>query len=121
MIYGEIKIEIDDIIGNAFINSLERKEKRILEIKKIDQYAIKVVEQLNANGKKARLNLSREADEDFFHQYSHWFKRIQKDNKTIIVLEDNVTIMELYRKFATSLSIDLLSVFGNYQNVQVLF
>ena len=40
-------IEIDDLIGNAFIPYLEQTSKRILSLKKINEYGKKVIEYLN--------------------------------------------------------------------------
>ena len=121
MAYGTIIIEIGEIIGNAFISCLEQKRKRTLSFEKINEYSIKVVEQLNEKGERARLNLSREADEEFFYKYSKWFKRVTTENEIIIILDDSVTIMELFKEFSAYLSFEVLLVFKDPENTKVLF
>lgn len=115
-----IIIQVEEIIGNGFIHYLEKTGNRMLEMYKLDEYAIKVIEQLNTDEIEARLNVSREADDDFFYRYSNWFTRIRKENKMVVVLDENVTAIQLYQKFATSLSLNVLSAFENPTNIQVL-
>lgn len=120
MVYGEIIIEIDEIVGNAFISCLKKNGKRTLPFKRIDEFALKVVEQLNEKGKKARLQLSREADNEFFHRYSEWFKRAKTEDGLIVIVDDSVTIMKLFKQFSTNLSLEVLSVFEDPENTKVL-
>lgn len=120
MAYGTIIIEIDEIIGNAFISCLKQKGKRTVPFRKIDEYSIKVIDQLNEKGERARLRLSREADEEFFCKYSEWFKRVTTENELIIILDDSVTIMELFKKFSANLSLEVLSAFEDPENTKVL-
>ncbi len=115
-----IVIQIEEIIGNGFIHYLEKTGNRMLKMYKLEEYAIKVIEQLNTDEIKARLNVSREADDDFFYRYSNWFTRIKKENKMVVVLKEDVTTMQLYQEFATSLSLNVLSAFKNPTNIQVL-
>ncbi len=62
-----IVLEIEDFIASAFYTSVRRNGNRVFKFSKIDEYARKVVDNLNEKGTKARLNLSIEADEDFFY------------------------------------------------------
>ena len=47
-------IEIDDLVGNSFASYLEQTGNRILELRKIEQFGCKIVEQLESENKKAK-------------------------------------------------------------------
>lgn len=116
-----IVLEIEEFIGSAFINSIKKNGTRVLKFSKIDEYARKVVDSLNKEGIKARLNFSREADEDFFYRYSDWFTRTTIDNAIYVVLDKNVTIKDLYKKFLTCISTKVLVSLEDTENIKVLF
>lgn len=116
-----VVLEIEDFIGSAFCISIRKNGNRVLKFSKIDEYARKVVDSLNKKGKKARLNFSREADEDFFYRYSDWFIRTRIDNAIYIALDEKVTSMDLFKKFLTSISLEVLSSLEDKENTKVLF
>lgn len=116
-----IVLEIEEFMGSAFINSIKKNENRVLKFSKIDEYARKVVDGLNEKGKNARLNFSREADEEFFYRYSDWFTRTTMDNAIYVVLDKNVTINDLFKEFLTSISINVLTSLEDTENIKVLF
>lgn len=116
-----IVLEIEDFIGSAFYTSIRKNGNRVLKFSKIDEYARKVVDNLNEKGKKARLNFSTEADEEFFYKYSDWFIRTRIDNAIYIALDAKVTSMDLFKKFLTSISLEVLSSLEDEENTKVLF
>lgn len=116
-----IVLEIEEFMGSAFMNSIKKDENRVLKFSKIDEYACKVVDSLNKKGKKARLNFSREADEDFFYRYSDWFKRIRKEDGIYVVLYEDVTSMDLFKKFLASVSVEVILALEDRDNIKILF
>lgn len=117
----EIVLEIEEFMGSAFMNSIKKDGNRVLKFSKIDEYSCKVVDSLNKKGKKARLNFSREADEEFFYRYSDWFTRTTMDNAIYVVLDKNVTINDLFKEFLTSISMNVLASLEDKESIKVLF
>lgn len=115
-------IEIDDLIGNAFIPYLEQTGKRILSTRKINEFGKKVIEYLNERGEEACLRLSREATNNFFYEHNDLFKLIENEEENIVVLINNsITTTDLIHKFSGYLSLPVILAFRNSENTKVLF
>lgn len=115
-------IEIDDLIGNAFIPYLEQTSKRILSLKKINEYGKKVIEYLNKRGEHTCLRLSRDSTNSFFYEYSDLFKLIENEKENVVALvNNNVTTTDLVRKFSGYLSLPVIMAFRALENTKVLF
>lgn len=114
-----IHIQMDDLVGNAFISYLQETGKRRLTIQKIEDFAHSVVKDLNSSGTEVALELSRDETTKFFNYYSEWFSYLEKDN--VIVLRDDITVKQLIEEFSGCLSLDVLSAYRKYDNVKKLF
>lgn len=115
-------IEIDDLIGNAFISYLEKTGKRTLALRKINEFGLKVINYLNENGENACLRLSRDLTNSFFYEYSDLFKLVENGKEDIIVLVNNdITPNELIHRFSGYLSLPVLLAFRNSENTKILF
>lgn len=115
-------IEIDDLVGNAFISYLEKTGKRILSLKKINMFGTKVINYLNKNGEDACLRLSRDLTNSFFYEYSDLFKLVENEKEYVVVLvNDDITVTDLIHKFSGYLSLPVILAFTNSENTKVLF
>lgn len=116
-------IEIDDLVGNAFIPYLQQTGKRILSLKKINAFGEKVVKYLNEKEEKAAcLRLSRDRTNDFFYEYADLFKLVENGDENLVVLvNDDITATDLIHKFSGYLSLPVLLAFRNEENTKVLF
>ncbi len=115
-------IEIDDLIGNAFIPYLEKTGKRTLPLSKINEFGSKIVNYLNKNGENACLRLSRDITNIFFYEYSDLFKLVENGKEDVVVLVDNnITPNDLIHKFSGYLSLSVLLAFRNSENTKILF
>ena len=56
-----------------------------------------------------------------FYRYSDWFIRTRIDNAIYIALDVKVTSMDLFKKFLTSVSLEVLSSLEDKENTKVLF
>lgn len=113
-------IEIDDLVGNSFASYLEQTGNRILELRKIEQFGCKIVEQLESENKKACLRLSRDRTYQFFYEYSDWFTYTESNDKILVVLNKDVSVKDLIKKFSGYLSLDVLLAFRKPENINVL-
>lgn len=115
-----MRIEIDDIIGNAFVSYLQETGKRTLTNEKIKKFALSVVNYLCENGKYAYLDLSENLTNEFFCEYEDWFKSIEDENGRLVVLNNEITVEKLVTEFSEYLSLDVLLAFRNPENIKVL-
>lgn len=114
-------IEIDDLVGNAFIPYLEKTGSYILPMRKIDNYGKKVVDYLNMNGIQTCLRLSRDLTNEFFYRYSDLFNLDESGKENLVILKENITTKDLIEKFSGYLSLPVMLAFRNEENIKVLF
>lgn len=114
-------IEIDDLIGNAFIAYLSEIENSYLSLKKIENYGLAVVNSLKKTGEIFYLRLCRDLTDDFFY-YSEDFKKVDTLGETLVfITSTDVTKEFLIKKFCGYLSLDVLLAFRDPENTKVLF
>lgn len=111
-------IEIDDIVGQAFIVCLKKTGKRSLSLKKIDEYGAKVVMYLKCRGEKVRLALSREQSRNFFYNSKYF---IYNERTNIVELKPNITEDDLIKRFCGYIDYNILVAFRNEENIKALF
>lgn len=111
-------IDLEDLVGNAFVVYLQKTGKRSLSMQKIDYFADNVVKNLHSKGVNARLELLRNETIEFFNRYSEWFSYEEKDE--MILLKETVTVKDLIRKFSGYLGIEVLRSLRDEKNFQVL-
>ena len=116
-----IYIEIDDLVGNAFIPYLEKTGRHSLSLIKIDNYGKKVVDYLNKNGIRACLRVSRDLTNEFFYEYSDLFELDESGNENVVILKENITRRDLIRKFSIYLTVKVIVAFRKEENIKVLF
>ena len=111
-------IEIDDLVGNAFIAYLDLTGNRLLSMKKINEYANKVITDLIEQGEEACLRLSRDRTYKFFYDYSDWFTLVENRNENFVTLNSEISKEQLIMKFSGYLSIPVLVAFRNKKNIR---
>ena len=114
-------IEMEDLVANAFIELVEKKNKREILFSELDEYGAKVIEALNSNGvTDAVLVVSRESQLAMIEDYSDMFEGFEKDGAKGIRLLDNVEPIDLWRRFCASLSLKVLNAFKAQSTKDVL-
>lgn len=113
-----VYIEISDLVGNAFASYLNETGKHILNIKKINEFGIAVVNTLMEQGIEACLLLSPERTNNFFSEYANYFTLVESDN--LVVLHNSVTVDELLIRFSSCLDYSVLLAFIKKENTDIL-
>ena len=111
-------IEMDDLVGNAFVSYLEKTGKRVLSLYKIEKFGSNIVKNLGAKGTKSMLLLSRDRTNAFFYEYSDWFIYVESDG--LVILKDNISVAQLLKKFSGYLSLEVLLAFRDEENIKIL-
>lgn len=113
-------IEMEDLVGNAFISYLQATGKRTLALEKIEKFGDKVVKQLTEEGEKPYLRLSRDITYDFFSKYSDWFRYVKEKDYILVILNEKKSVKELIQEFSGYLSVNVLQAFRNPENEKIL-
>lgn len=107
-----IYIEIEDLVANALIELVEKKEKREVLFKELDEYGARVIDVLNRDGKtKAILLVSRESQMAMLEDYTDMFDPFEKNGAKGIRLKDGISSMQLWKRFCSSLSMKVIEAF----------
>ena len=116
-----IYIEIEDLVANAFIDLVEKKNKREILFSELDEYGAKVIEALNSDGNtNAVLVVSRESQIAMIEDYSDMFEGFEKDGAKGIRLLEGVETIDLWTRFRASLSLKVLNAFKKQSTKDVL-
>lgn len=116
-----IYIQIEDLVANAFIELLETNSRREILYSDLDEYGTRVIEQLNRyNDTKAILVVSKESQSAIVEDYSDMFEAFEKDGAKGIRLLDNIDPIDLWERFCTSLSYNILMAFKAPEVKEVL-
>ena len=116
-----IYIEIEDLVANAFIDLVEKKNKREILFSELDEYGAKVIEALNSDGNtNAVLVVSRESQIAMTEDYSDMFEGFEKDGAKGIRLLEGVETIDLWTRFCASLSLKVLNAFKKQSTKDVL-
>lgn len=111
-------IEIDDIVGQAFIVYFRKTGKRTLSLSKINKFGDKVVEELKKEGHHVCLFLSRDETRTFFCNTPYF---VYDEETGIVKLKLNVTEEDLIQRFCGYIAWEILVAFRKEENIQVLF
>lgn len=107
-----IYIELEALVANAFINLLEKQDKRVIFYSDLDAYGAKVIDELNSNGDtKAVLVVSRESQRAMVEDYSDMFAAFEENGVKGIRLLDGIESIDLWERFCTSLSYSVIMAF----------
>lgn len=115
-----IYIGIEDLAANALIELLEKKNKREVLFSELDSYGSEVLKILNNESEQALLILSKERTLDFWRDYSDYFDVFKNGEAEGIKLKDDVTLEQLWSKFRSYLSADVIKAFMADESVKVL-
>lgn len=115
-----IYIGIEDLAANALIELLEKKNKREVLFSELNSYGSEVLKILNSEEEKAILILSKERTMDFWRDYSAYFDVFKYDDAEGIRLKDDITLEQLWSKFRSYLSADVIKAFIDEDSVKVL-
>lgn len=110
-----IRIHIEDIVANAFIEIARIDHRRFITYKALEVYGHTICAQFSKEHKDKHMiqELDRYRTQYFLEEYSEWFKQIETDKGAGIQMNENVTVDMLWDKFRTYLTFDMLKTFMN--------
>lgn len=115
-----IYIGIEDLVANALIELVEKSEKREVSFRTLNEYGARVIKLLNEKDEQAVLIMSKEKTNDFLYDYSEYFELFIDGDAEGIRLKETVTLEQLWEKFRTYLSADVLLAFMNENSIRAL-
>lgn len=116
-----IYIEMKDLVANAFIELLEKQEKRQVLFSELDEYGARVIEALNGEGEtQAVLVVSRESQLAMVEDYSDLFEPVRINGAKGIGLKEGIGSMQLWERFCTSLSARVILAFKSIKISEVI-
>jgi len=116
-----IYIGIEDVAANALIELLSiSNNKREVSFRRLNAYGNSVIKMLNKKDEQALLIMSNEKTREFFHDYSDYFVVAKVEELEGIKLKDDVTLENLWMRFRTYLSADVLKAFMNEESIKTL-
>lgn len=115
-----IYIGIEDLVANALIELVERNEKGEVLFKDLNQYGAVVIKLLNKESEKAVLILSTERTNEFIGDYSEYYEVFHAEQGEGVRLKENVQIDDLWVRFRSYLSVEVLKAFMNNESVKML-
>lgn len=116
-----IYIEMKDLVANAFIELLEKQGKRQVLFSELDEYGARVIEELNRGGEtQAILVVSRESQSAMVEDYSDLFEPVRIEGARGIGLREGVESMQLWERFCTSLSVQVVMAFKRTKISEVI-
>ncbi len=116
-----IYIEIEELVANALIELVEKKGRREVLFKELDEYGARVVDILSSDGEtKAVLVVSRESQIAMLEDYTDMFEPFEKEGAKGIRLKDGILTMQLWMRFCTSLSMKVIDAFRSARPKEAL-
>lgn len=115
-----VYIGIEDLVANAFIELVEKSQKKEVLFSQISNYGATVVKILSAEGKKAVLVLSEEKTNVFLHDYSEYFELFDSNEGEGFRLKQGVTVDQLWENFRGYLSLDVMMAFMDAASIKEL-
>lgn len=117
-----VYIGIEDLAANALIELLEKDNSNTkVSFKALEDYGNAVVNYINSeDGERAVLVLSRDRTNRFLYDYADFFELYTGSDGKGILLKEGKNIEDLWSKFRSYLTFDILSAFVNKSNVRTL-
>lgn len=107
-----IYIEIEDLVANALIELVDKKGKREVLFRELDEYGARVIDVLSSDGEtKAVLVVSRESQMAMLEDYTDMFEPYELNGAPGIKLRDGIEPLQLWVRFCASLSTKVISAF----------
>lgn len=113
-------IGIEDLVANALIELVEKSQKKEVLFSALNEYGATVIKILLENDKKAVLILSDENTHEFLNDYTDLFELFSNGKEEGIRLKSFVTVEQLWRKFRSYLSLDVIKAFSDSRSVETL-
>ena len=113
-------IGIEDLVANALIELVEKSQKKEVLFSALNEYGATVIKILLENDKKAVLILSDENTHEFLNDYTDLFELFSNGKEEGIRLKSSVTVEQLWRKFRSYLSLDVIKAFSDSRSVETL-
>ena len=113
-------IGIEDLVANALIELVEKSQKKEVLFSALNEYGATVIKILLENDKKAVLILSDENTHEFLNDYTDLFELFSNGEEEGIRLKSSVTVDQLWRKFRSYLSLDVIKAFSDSRSVETL-
>ena len=113
-------IGIEDLVANVLIELVEKSQKKEVLFSALNEYGATVIKILLENDKKAVLILSDENTHEFLNDYTDLFELFSNGKEEGIRLKSSVTVEQLWRKFRSYLSLDVIKAFSDSRSVETL-
>lgn len=113
-------IGIEDLVANALIELVEKSQKNEVLFSTLNEYGATVIKILLENDKKAVLILSDEDTHEFLNDYTDFFELFSNGEEDGIRLKTSVTVDQLWRKFRSYLSLDVIKAFSDSRSIESL-
>ncbi len=118
---GFVYIEMVDLVANALMSLLDAKKTGEILYSQLDAYGARAVEVLGKNGiPNVYLLMSRERQNAIFEDYSDYFEPFIKGVNKGIKLRKDITSRDLWKKFCTSMSLNVIKAFEEKTMKEVL-
>lgn len=114
-------IGIEDLVANALIETVEKTGKRSISFSQLTKYENAILTNLTHDNKMVRLNINRNATNQFFHDYSDVFTIKEYKNDIVVSLNNNISTAYLRSNFRINLALPLLKAFVSQEAVDILF
>lgn len=116
-----VYIGIEDLVANAFIELVDKSNKKEVMFSQLNEYGATVVEVLFEKGQKAILLLSNEKTSTFLLDYSDYFELFTSESgEEGLKLKQDITVDDLWEKFRGYLSFDVMMAFMDKRSIKVL-
>jgi hypothetical protein len=104
-------LKTENIIGNAFIELIERNKQPQISIRELHNYGTLIAKKINESGEMVIFeSLSRNLDRVINH-YPDYFESFEYKGDQIIILKNGISENDLWREFRGDLTLDLLRVY----------
>ena len=116
-----IFIGISEVLDNAFYIYVKRTNKRAISMEKLNNYAHSVVRTLQRRNIQTILLFSKERFDKFFNVYTDIYKRVNTEEDTIIVLDEEANVDNLNNKYSNYPIRPLMDALRSEENIRELF
>ena len=113
-------IGIEDLVANALIETVEKTGKRSVSFLQLIKYENAILTNLTQNNKMVRLNINRDATNQFFHNYSDIFTITEYKDDVVVSLNNNISTAYLRSNFRINLALPLITAFVSKEAVNIL-
>ncbi len=109
-------IEIEDLVGNALIQLLEKFHVRTISFDELTQYGNIVVQKLLKDNKQVIALYTKDRRETFFNDYTDFFDVTENS----ITLKETVSLDDLKKEFLANIALDVFLAFMSKEAVDYL-